>query len=97
MMATSVKQPDGTSATERLPLLLPEDVVAYLMSDCKLDVHPDLVSAFWCHWDSVSNEWAESTLQFRRSVERSGGRVMPLGLYGDEAVIGIVNSPYNKI
>lgn len=36
MMATSVKQPDGTSATERLPLLLPEDVVAYLMSDCKL-------------------------------------------------------------
>lgn len=36
-------------------------------------------------------------MQFRRSVERSGGRVMPLGLYGDEAVIGIVNSPYNKI
>ena len=97
MIETRVQQPDGSSATEKLPLLLPEKVLAFLFSNCGLSVHPQLVSAYWCHWDSVSNEWAKSTLQFRRSVEKSGGQVMPLGFYGDEAVIGIVNAPFNKI
>ena len=45
------------------------------------------------HLDNVSDDWALTTEEYRATA----GVVWPLGFYGDEAAIGLINAPTNKI
>ena len=79
----------------KLPLLLPYDVMQYLISDCGLTLEEQLVENYWSHLDSIGDPWAASNREWRTAV---GSRnVWPLALYGDEANINLVTDPYNKI
>ena len=51
------------------------------------------MNRYWEHLESVGDEWALSTAAFRRNV----GVTWPVGLYGDDAVIGLQNNPFAKI
>ena len=93
-MALPVKTPDGGVGTMELPVLLPFDILEYLINECGLRFHNDLLASFWGHLDLVGDEWAKSTADYRR---RAPGQVWPLGLYGDEAVVGLINNPFLKV
>ena len=77
-----------------LPLILPYDVMDYLIGSCNLHIEEELINQFWSHLDSVEDSWALSTREFRKAV---GDKVIPLGFYGDEACMGLVTDPYNQI
>lgn len=78
-----------------LPLLLPYDIMDYLLGSCQLRIEERLINQFWNHLDSVRDPWALSTKQFRRSVGQE--KVIPLGFYGDEACMSLVTDPFNQI
>lgn len=77
-----------------LPVILPYDVMDYLIGSCHLPIDDLLLNKFWSHLDSVQDPWALSTSDFRKAA---GANVIPLGFYGDEACIGLVTDPYNQI
>ena len=56
-------------------------------------MRPEVLENYWNRLDGVGDDWAASTRSFREAA----GRVVPLGFYGDEAVIDLINAPTNKI
>lgn len=76
-----------------LPVLLPYDIMEYLISSCQLKISDGAINSYWSHLESVNDTWALNTKQWRDAV----GRVWPLGLYGDEACMGLITDPYNQI
>lgn len=93
MVKVPIKLSDDSVQEELLPLHLPYDIVRYLFCDIHLSIRPEVLDNYWNHLDSVGDDWAASTRSFRAAA----GRVVPLGFYGDEAVIGLINAPTNKI
>ena len=65
------------------PVLLPEHVLAYLV-DCGMDVPDSAVLRYWQHHRDTFAPWA---LQ-----HSSDGTHVPIGLYGDAAKYGDVNT-----
>ena len=45
-------------------------------------------------WDSINDAWAAHSIGWRHSLN---ALPWPLGLYGDDANIGLINSPYSKV
>eukprot|EP00438_Fugacium_kawagutii_P019429 Skav224441 [mRNA] locus=scaffold3543:1565:2383:+ [translate_table: standard] len=88
-----IQLPNDTEEETLLPVQLPYDVVRYLICDCGLKLDPALVSNYWSHLESVGDDHALATQQFRALA----GQVWPLGFYGDEAAMGLVNAPTNQI
>jgi len=66
----------------------------YLMGPCQLKISDASVNQYWSHLESTNDTWALTTKEWREAV---GGRVWPLGLYGDEACMGLITDPYNQI
>ena len=89
-----VKLGDKSAGVRSFPMQLPYDAMRFLQRECGLYVSRELVRSFWDHLDAVADPWAQSTREFRKSV---GDNVIPLGLYGDEANIGLINAPYNQV
>ena len=89
-----IKLEDGSVGSKPFPLQLPHNILRYLIETCGLSLPDDLLRAFWDHLDQTGDCWAASTKAFRQSVDRP---TWPLGLYGDEACIGLINAPFNKV
>jgi hypothetical protein len=94
MVEVSIKLSDDTAQKMKLPVQLPHKVLEYLMSDCKLHIADGLVRKYWNHLEEVGDDTALQTRDFRRLASTS---VWPLGIHGDEAAIGIINNPTNKV
>lgn len=77
-----------------LPCLLPHDILKFLMHDCGLNIPDQLCRNYWQHLDDVNDEVAVSSRQLRRLADQE---VWPIGIHGDEANIGLVNAPFDKI
>lgn len=92
-ITVAVNLPNGTRGEAKLPLQLPYDIVKYLLVECGLQIDQKLVSEFWEHLEKVGDTWALASHEFRRIA----GVVWPLGLYGDEAAMGLVVSPTSEI
>ena len=90
-----IKLENETEGETTLPVLLPFDVMKYLLVECKFKIDQDLLTNFWMHLETVSDNWAMSTKAFREAC--GSQEVWPLGLYGDEAVMGLVNAPTSQI
>ena len=73
---------------------MPYMIMEYLILSCQLTIADEVVNSYWSHLESVNDAWAISTQEWRRAV---GGGVWPLGLYGDEAALGLITDPYLKI
>ena len=86
-----MKLPNDKIGEMELPLILPHRIMEYLLNECSLVLSDALVESFWNHLDEVADTWATSTKDFRQAAMK---KVWPLGLYGDEAVIGLQNNPY---
>lgn len=98
MVEVTVQMPDETAETVEMPVQLPHDVLKYLVCDCELRLDDALVKQFWDHLDSVNDDVAVNTRNFRRLVAHDTGALCwPLGLHGDEAHIGIISNPTNKV
>ena len=89
-----IKLAGDSVGEELLPVQLPWDIFDYLLNKCSFQLGDRLVQDFWEHLENVGDTWACSTREFR---EAHGGKVWPLGFYGDEAVMAIQNNPMNKI
>ena len=72
---------------------LPFDIMAYLVTKCGMTISDKVLDSYWRHLDQMKDEWAVSTQEFRRCA----GKVWPLGLYGDEANVGLINAPFLKV
>ena len=68
--------------------------MSYLINDVKLHIDERLINQFWGHLSTVNDAWANDTLSWRQALQKP---VWPLGFYGDEAVIGLINAPFNKV
>lgn len=80
----------GETTTMKLPLLRPTDILEYLFST-DLTIPERAVTEFWDHLESVGDPWA-------KECNGRADRLMPLGLYGDEAHYGAeFGSPLAKI
>ena len=90
----SIKNPDESCGKMPLPVQLPHKVLEYLILDCKLSLEDALVQKYWNHLEEVGDPFALKTKEFRNL---SILPVWPLGIHGDEAAIGLVNAPQNKI
>lgn len=88
-----IRLSDGSVSSGTFPVHLPFDVLQYLICDCNLNIDAGLLDQYWSHLDNVGDEWASSTKEYRRTA----GVVWPLGFYGDEAAIGLINAPTNKV
>lgn len=93
-MDVTIKNPDESCGKKRLPVQLPHKVLHYLMLDCKLCLEDALVQKYWNHLEEVGDPFALKTKEFRDLAILP---VWPLGIHGDEAAIGLVNAPQNKI
>ena len=94
MITLPVKLDNGSVGSKPFPLQLPYNILGYLIEECGLALPGDLLNAFWDHLDQTADSWAASTKAYRESV---GRQTWPLGLYGDEACMGLINAPFNKI
>ena len=98
MVQVSVKLPDGSEEKIKMPVQLPHRVLKYLLCECGLRLQDKLVQKYWDHLESVQDDIALETKEFRRLVAAGTGEVCwPLGLHGDEANIGVINNPTNKV
>lgn len=88
-----MKLPDGSKGEASLPLHMPYDIMKYLIADCGLQLDAGLVSNYWSHLEKVKDNFATMTKEFRHVA----GKVWPMGFYGDEAAMGLINAPTNKI
>ena len=93
-MRITIKMPDESSLETLFPIQLPRKILEYLVSQCHLSCADLQVEKYWKHLESVGDDFALSTREFRR-LARSP--VWPLGIHGDEAAIGLINAPTNKI
>lgn len=93
MITLPIKTPDGSPGTLPLPVQLPFDVMTYLVKTCSMTIKDEVLNSYWRHLDQMRDEWSLSTHEFRQSA----GKVWPLGLYGDEANIGLINAPFLKV
>lgn len=93
-MAVTIAGPNGKAIDTQMTMLLPERILSHMIENCGFTIEDYLVERYWNHLDHVGDEWAASTANFRRSV---GSAVWPCGFYGDEAAIGLVNNPGNKV
>ena len=94
LITVPTKGADGATVESELPVILPHDLLNYLMSVCELRLDDEQVLAYWNHMDEVQDSWALSTKDFRAACRDP---VWTLGLYGDEACMQINNAPYDKI
>ena len=93
-MKVPIKLADESTGEELLPVQLPFDIFHFLFNECNFHVEDKLIKNYWEHLENVGDTWAWSTSSFRAS---HGGKVWPLGFYGDDAVMAIQNNPLNKI
>lgn len=77
-----------------VPLLLPEQILEFLMSKCDLQIDEQLCQRYWRRLELHNDEVAVESSQFRRLQDKE---VWPLGIHGDEANIGIISQPTSKI
>ena len=85
---------DGSAGTMKMPVQSPSKILAYLIHHCGLHLPDSLVANFWNHLDDIGDEWALGTKRFRQACAQ---QVWPVGIYGDEACIGLINAPTNQI
>ena len=98
MVQVSLKQLDGSKEKIKMPVQLPHLVLKYLLCDCGLHLQDKLVQKYWDHLESVNDDVALETKEFRRlAAAGTGALCWPLGLHGDEANIGVINNPTNKV
>ena len=98
MVQVSLKLPDGSKEKIKMPVQLPHLVLKYLLCDCGLHLQDKLVQKYWDHLESVNDDIALETKEFRRlAAAGTGALCWPLGLHGDEANIGVINNPTNKV
>lgn len=88
-----IRLSDGSVSAGKYPVQLPFDILQFLICDCNLNIDGRLLDQYWGHLDNVSDDWALTTEEYRATA----GVVWPLGFYGDEAAIGLINAPTNKI
>lgn len=90
-----LKDPISDKAyTTKVPCLLPEDILIYLVEKCGLQIPEESCRQYWEHMDSVGEEVAIKSKQFR---DLSQNQIWPIGLHGDEATMALQNAPYEKI
>ena len=94
LVSVKVKNQDESTAQLSLPVLLPQDLLEYLVVECKLRVKPSLVTNYWKLLEVAGNEVAVRSQELRQQCSRP---IWPLGLHGDEACMGIQSAPYDKI
>ena len=94
MVNITIKMPDETSSKMMVPCQEPHRILEYLISDCKLSIPDSQIEKYWGHLEQVGDEIALQTKEFRRLA---GAPVWPIGIHGDEAAIGLVNAPTNKV
>lgn len=98
MVEIKLKMPDESAEHIKIPVQLPHLLLEYLLCDCSLQIEDDLVRKWWNHLDSVNDDIAVETREFRRLIgDGTGSLCWPLGIHGDEANIGLINNPTNKI
>lgn len=88
---------DPLVTEESLPLQLPHEVLKYLWDDCHLNekISKRQLLDYWDHMDSVGHSFALATTEFRAVL--GSDRVCPVGLYGDEACIGLIVAPTAQV
>lgn len=94
LITVPTKNATGVAEESDLPVILPHDLLTYLMKDCGLYLEDEQVLAYWRHMEEVQDSWALSTQEFRAACRDP---VWTLGLYGDEACMQINNAPFDKI
>ena len=92
-MAVAVKNDDGSQGIAFIPVQLPHKVLQYLLSDCDLPIDDLLVMGYWQHLEEVGDEMALTSKSFR---QMAGLPVVPLGVHGDDASMGLQNAPHEK-
>ena len=78
----------------QIPCMRPEDILAHLIGKCGLKISDRLCERYWSHLESVQDEVAVTSRDYRRAA---GEAVWPIGLHGDEASMGLISGPYEKI
>lgn len=94
-MKVPVKMSDESSCLEALPLELPHRILEYLLNSRQLEIKRESLLHCWNHLDDVGHPFAKSLKAFRET--RGSDHVVPIGLYGDEACLGLVNNPQAKV
>ena len=94
MVNITIKMPDETSSKMMFPVQEPHRILEYLISECKLTIPDSQVEKYWKHLEEVGDEIALESKEFRRIARAP---VWPIGIHGDEAAIGLVNAPSNKV
>ena len=93
-----VRMPDETAETIKMPIQLPHKILEYLIVECGLNLQDTMVKKYWDHLESVGDDVATQSAHFRRlAAQNTGSLCWPLGIHGDEANIGIINNPTNKV
>lgn len=77
-----------------VPLILPEQILEYLISKCDLKIDDRICRRYWDHLERHNDEVAVESSRYRMLQDKE---VWPLGMHGDEANIGIISQPYSKI
>lgn len=77
-----------------VPYLLPHDILRYLLVECGLTIDETLCQNFWRHLETVGEEVAVASKEFRSLDSK---QVWPVGIHGDEACMGLNNAPYDKV
>ena len=93
-VSVKIKNLDGSCGEAQVPVQLPHKVLEYLLEKCELRLSDVDVANYWQHHESVGDELALISKEFRDLV---GEPVWPVGLHGDDACMGLVNHPYDKI
>lgn len=93
-MTVIATMPNGKDGEKVVPVILPHQLVQYLVSECHLPISNCRICQYWSHLEAVQDALALSTRGFRQAA---GLPVVPLGIYGDEAQIGLQNNPLNQV
>jgi len=88
-----IKLPNDMTGEVTLPVNLPYDITKYLIGECGLKIDDTLLSKYWRHKETTLDPLAVATRNYRQMA----GTVWPLGFYGDEAAMGLVNAPMHQI
>lgn len=89
-----LKEADGSCCPATLPVQLPHKLLDFLFTSCGLVIPDEVVNRYWNHLEQVNDEMAVTSANFRRLA---GKPVIPIGLHGDEAAMGLINGPHEKI
>lgn len=92
-MKVCIKLPNDMTGEVTLPVNLPYDITKYLIGECGLKIDDTLLSKYWRHKETTLDPLAVATRNYRQMA----GTVWPLGFYGDEAAMGLVNAPTHQI